>query len=483
MSDIKKEVGYVKALKSYLLQIEGLPSVKINDLLISESGSQALVKSLEENVVYALLVNQSTPLPTHSFYLDPKGLSIKISDALFGRVINPLGEPIDGGREINKGETLPIQFDVVALGIGAREEITEQLETGIIVVDMLMPLGKGQRELIFGEPRSGKTTFIIDTLKTQHDQGAICIYTLIGKEEKEIKEIVTELGKNEALERTIIIAATIKDKAPLISIVPHTAMTIADYYRAQGKEVLLILDDLGAHAKYLREVSLLMQTLPGREAYPGDIFYQQAHLIERAGRFNAQLGGGGTISLLPIIETDLDNFSALIPTNLMASTDGHLLFSISLRAEGYYPALDVDYSVTRVGRKTQHPLLKQLADKVKPILAEFETLKSYGMFGAEFGKRTQEGLRIGNIVKEMLKQEPNQRLAIQQQILFISLIFTNFMKSKDKDYIIKNKGKLLLEIGQQEYVQLVDRLSQPNIDLLINELNNKTLQLEQSMAE
>ena len=286
-----------------------------------------------------------------------------------------------------------------------------------------------------------------------------------------MKKIHGQLSANNALERTVIIAADSTLGAPVITLAADAALTIADYFREQGNEVLLVIDDLGTHAKYLREVSLLSQTLPGREAYPGDIFYQHAHLLERVGNFNEH-AGNGTITLLPLIEADLENFSTLIPTNLMASTDGHLLFSTARRAQGYYPAINIDDSVTRVGRKTQHPLLMQLADRIRPQLVEYQNLKNYGIFGTELGDRTQEGLRQGAVLHELLTQDPHHRLSITSQILLLSLAYTSFLKTRDAQFVREHKTVLLAGLEHEELTALVTE-SNHTLDTLLKALDTK----------
>lgn len=449
-----EEIGLTRSVKNYLLQLEGLRHVSINDLLISENGAKALVSNLDEEFITALLLSGQTPQPKDIFKKAEEGISLHVSSELLGRSINPLGEIIDGGAPLPPNHTLKLSTDTVALGINYRAEIREQLETGITLVDTLVPIGKGQRELIFGEPRSGKTTFLIDILKNQKKSGVICIYTLIGKAGSEITEIIADLKRKEAMQNTIVVASDVRSGAPLIALAPETAFCLADYFRKQGKEVVLVLDDLGAHAKYLREISLLSRTLPGREAYPGDIFYRHAHLMERAGHYTKD-AGGGTITLLPVIETELENFSTLIPTNLMASTDGHLYFRSNLRAEGYYPAIDSNESVTRVGKQTQHPFLREIAEKIRTLLAEYEELKNYGIFGTELGDKTQEGLRRGEITQELLKQEPNDYIPINTQILILSLLFTSHLKGFTADEVAKKKPQIIKTLSSPSLQEMV----------------------------
>jgi len=338
-----KEVGFVIQSQDYLLFLEGLPTTKLNDVIVDAQGHRAIITALEEEKIEAWMLDNFHSKPGDSFTVSPEGLRLALQYNLFGRTISPLGLPLDGKPGLPPGG-VEIDLDLVAPGIDSRELITEQFYTGLIAVDTLLPIGKGQRELLYGEPRSGKTPFLLDIIIHQKVFNRICIYCAMGRSEIDIKRFAENLIQNGGSSYTVIIAASSSDSAPLIAIAPAMASSVAEHYRDQGKDVLLILDDLATHAKYMREISLLAGRIPGRESYPADIFYQHSHLVERAGNFSDKKGKG-SITLLPVIETDLESFSSLIPTNVMSMTDGHLLFSASLRAQGQYPAIEIDRSI------------------------------------------------------------------------------------------------------------------------------------------
>lgn len=439
MTELQTEVGYVISCEDYLLNLEGLPSAHLNDLLVSDSGGRALVSSLESNRVQALMLDTAHPKPGDCFRLSPDGIRIPLGDYLFGRTVNPLGRPVDGKAALPL-DGPKLDLDVTASGIGTREMITEQLTTGFTLVDTLLPLGKGQRELIAGDARSGKTSFLLDTILAQKGRSIICIYAAIGKPEIDTKRFAGVIEHAGASPYTVIIAATSSQSAPLIAIAPYTAFFVAEHFLHQGREVLLILDDLGTHAKYLREMALLAQQIPGRESYPGGIFYEHAHLMERAGRFT--LYQKAALTLLPVIETELDNMTGLIPTNLMSQTDGHLLFTASQRSQGWYPAIDWARSVTRVGRQTQTLLQKILATRVRTALADYEELKGFIKFETELTEETQTKIKQAQMLEELLRQESQEPVSLAAQLILLTLPFTQFLLKYDQDFIKAHKRQI-----------------------------------------
>ena len=309
-------------------------------------------------------------------------------------------------------------------------------------MDTLLPLGRGQRELVLGDARSGKTSFLIDLIVNQKGTGAICIYASIGKPLTDLKKLLDILSINKALEHTVIVGASSSDPPPLIFIAPKTAFTIAEYFQSKGKHVLLILDDLGNHAKIYREMSLLEGRSPGRESYPGDIFYQQAHLLERAGNFN-ESEGGGSITAIPVMEVNLADFTTFIPTNLMAMTDGHILFTSSLYNRGQRPAIDLSLSVTRVGGQTQGRVQNALATRVKTVITQASEFATLSRFREELPSETQLILRQKELIEEFLQQDPLTPYSVELQMFLFGLVFTKFLEDKDKHFIRLYKKKLI----------------------------------------
>jgi F-type H+-transporting ATPase subunit alpha len=467
----EKEVGYVVSTQDYIVIVEGLPSARLYNIIITKSGGRAMVSALEKDRIEALMLDSERPKPGDYFELSDYGLRLPLNVDLFGRTINPLGMSLDGKAGLPPGGEA-LDLDLVAPGIDARSAVTEQFYTGITVVDTLLPIGKGQRELIMCEPRSGKEQFFLDVILSQKTQNRICIYAAIGRSELEVKRFAEDIKTVGADPYTIIIAATSSESAPMIQITPSVASSLAEYYRDQGKHVLLIFDDLATHAKYAREISLLAGRIPGRESYPADIFYQHSSIVERAGNFNEHFHNG-SITLLPTIETSIENFTNLIPTNVMSMTDGHILFSAGLRAQGIYPAIEADRSVTRVGRQTQTFIHKILSDRIRLLLAEYHDLERYGRFGSELSGETQLKLKRGKVVEELLKQEPMSSIAPDVQILMLSLVYTGFFDKTDIEFVRSQKKTIISTLQSSAYKVLLDAVKTAKLDDLINQFKGQ----------
>lgn len=476
---ITKEVGFITSIQDYLLYLEGLPTVRVNDILICENGARALVTALEREKVEAVMLDSFRPKPGDALTLSSAGLRIPIWSKLLGRAITPTGDPLDGKPGLPPGGD-PIDLDIIAGGIDTRRIITQQFITGISIIDTLLPIGKGQRELIIGEPRGGKSSFILECINHQKGKNIVCVYAGIGKPEVETQRFIKSMAETNSLENTVIVAASSNESAPLISITPHIAISIAEHFAKNSTDVLLILDDLSTHSKYLREMALLGGRIPGRESYPADIFYQHSHLVERAGSFNEK-NGNASITLLPVVETDVESMTSFIPTNIMSMTDGHIFFSASLRAQGQYPAVEPDRSVTRVGHQTQGVLHKQLSDKLRTLLADFHELEKYGHFGSELSADTQLTINRGKILVEMLTQEPLQDIPIAVQIIFLGIIFTPFCLSHDAEFIKRYKTQLLKLISESaEFAPIREKIKDYDIPTLFKVLSDMTPLLEKS---
>lgn len=473
------EVGFVVNAKGYLLALRGLPSARVNDILVDNDGNKAIVVSLDEESVHALLLSDALAKAGDEFTLLPHKLEYSLGKHLFGRIIDVFGDPVDGKGSLPK-KNASLAFERPALGVSTRKEITEQFETGISVVDILYPVGKGQRQLLFGPTSSGKTTFIRDIIVNQKGKNMICIYAGIGKPKAFIERFADSIFSQGADAYTIIMAAFAEEQTSIASIMPTISLFIAEYFCRSGKDVLLILDDLGTHSKYMREISLLMGQIPGRQSYPGDIFYQHAHLLELAGNFNKDYGDS-SITLLPVLETDIENFTDLIPTNLMAMTDGHLFFAPELKSEGYYPSIAIDRSVTRVGRQTQRSIQKELSTRIMMLFAEFKKQEEYSRFGTNLSSKTRNTLRQGELVLELLKQDPFESLREETQIALLSLIFTDFLEKRERPFLEKYKKALINGIMNDSRLADVRKMVTDNtvpFSDFIQEYNKKTTVLE-----
>lgn len=476
----QSEVGYVTAVNNYLVWINGLPNIKINEIVVSENKTRAVVVAIRNDLVEALILDDTKVTPKEMFSRTLSQLSISVGSHILGRTINPLGQPIDGmGRFGNQGQK--VQIEKNPPGIKMREQITKQFETGIILIDMLVPIAFGQRELIIGDPRSGKTSCLIDMVVNQKGQDVICVLGLIGKPITEIRNLVQILTVNKAIDYCSIISSSSSDKASLVYLTPAIAISVAEYFQHQGKQVLLILDDLGIHAKYYREISLLSGLTPGRESYPGDIFYQHAKLIERAGNFNVKYGGGSSITALPIIETNLDDFAAFMPTNLMGMTDGHLLFNATRYHQGYRPSIDIPLSVSRVGRQTQMLAQKRLSDKIKALLAESSKLETFSRLGSDISPQTRFIIKQAHQIESLLKQKALLKIPIPVSMILLGLVFTTFFSEKDEKFVDNNKEKitryLIANINMAEYGKQISKYKDEKE--FINSLTVMIPQLEQ----
>lgn len=443
-SRMNTEIGYVISVRDFLIRLDGFPTIRINDMVESDSGLRGWISSVGSNFAEALMLDEGQITPKQAFKKIHSKLSISSGDFLLGRAINPLGIPIDGKGILAKTKVAEVlELEQIAPGIESREYIAQQFLTGITLIDTLVPLGQGQRELIMGDAHSGKTQFLIDTIVNQKGTGVICIYASIGKPAVSVRGLINILKANGALDYTVVIATSSSEMAPLIFLTPKTAITVAQYFQKKGKEVLLILDDLGNHAKIYREISLLGNKPPGRESYPGDIFYQHAHLLERAGNFTKD-AGGGSITALPVIELNMSDFTTLIPTNLMSMTDGHLLFKSSLRAQGQSPAIDISLSVSRVGRQTQDKVSNLLSTRVRQVLSQATDLETISRFSSELSEETQLTLRRKDLIMELLKQDPLTGIPKQIQIILLTFPFITFFKTKNRAFVQQYK-KIIIQ--------------------------------------
>ncbi len=436
------EVGYVTSTRDFLISLDGFPSIRVNDMVESESGIRGWVNSISQDQIEVLMLDEGKILPKQLFKKVPFRLGIGVGDFLLGRAINPLGIPIDGKGMLSKEKiTKILELEQSAPGLETREFISEQFLTGITLIDTLIPLGKGQRELVLGDAHSGKTGFLIDVLINQKNTGVVCVVALIGKPAVSVRNLIDILKSNNALSNSVIVATSSSEMAPLIFLTPKTAFSVAEYFQRQGKDVLLILDDLGIHAKIYREIALLGNKSPGRESYPGDIFYQHSHLLERAGKF-LPTAGGGSITALPVIELNLNDFTTLIPTNVMSMTDGHLLFKSALRSQGQIPAIDISLSVSRVGRQTQDQMNNLLSTKIRQVLSEAADLETISRFSSELPPETQLILRRKDLILEILKQDPLSPISKPIQVILLALPFTAFFKDKTRAFMEKYKRKI-----------------------------------------
>lgn len=413
------EVGEIIQVGDGIARIYGLQNVMANELLEFPHSIYGMALNLEENNVGCILFGNDKYLKEGDVVKRTgKVIQVPVGKSLIGRVVNPLGQPIDGKGPIQTDEFSPLERK--ALGVVARQPVKEPLQTGIKAIDSMIPIGRGQRELIIGDRQIGKSTIAIDTILNQKGQDVYCIYVAIGQKAVSIAKLQKIFEEHGAMDYTTIVASTANDPAPMLYIAPYSGASIGEYFRDRGMHALVIYDDLSKHAWAYRQISLLLRRPPGREAYPGDIFYLHSRLLERAAKLNDKLGGG-SLTALPIVETQAGDFSAYIPTNVISITDGQIYLEPDLFFGGIRPAINVGLSVSRVGGNAQIKAMKQVAGKLRLDLAQYRELESFAKFSSELDKTTQAQLTRGQRMVELLKQDQNQTLPVEKQIAVIFL--------------------------------------------------------------
>lgn len=416
-----EKVGHVVEIFDGIARVSGLSDLKASEMVAFEGGAKGVALNLEEETVGIIILGDFSKIKEGEIVkATGEILSVPVSDKQIGRVLNALGEPIDGKGDIKGDLRNPIEK--VAPGVITRLRVNQPVQTGIKAIDGLIPIGRGQRELIIGDRQTGKTAIAIDTILNQKGQNMICVYVSIGQKDSKLRKIQTKLAEAGAMDYTIIVSAGAGEPAPLSYIAPYTGVSIAEYFMDQGKDVLIIYDDLSKHAVAYREISLLLRRPPGREAYPGDVFYLHSRLLERACRRNKEYGGG-SITALPIIETQSGDISAYIPTNVISITDGQIFLETDLFYKGIRPAVNVGFSVSRVGGDAQIKAMKKVAGRIKLDLAQFRELEAFAQFGSDLDESTKKQLERGKRAVEVLKQPQYSPMAtIDQVIVFYALI-------------------------------------------------------------
>jgi len=416
--DVKvSNVGTVLQVGDGIARIYGLEKVMASELLEFADGTIGIALNLEEDNIGAVLMGEGRDIEEGSTVVSTgKIAQIGVGEALIGRVVDPLGRPLDGKGDINTTETRLIESP--APGIVARRSVCEPLQTGITAIDAMIPIGRGQRELIIGDRQTGKTAIAVDTILNQAKEDVICIYVAIGQKASTVAQIVGTLQERGAMDYTIVVAANANDPATLQYLAPYSGATMAEYFMYKGKHTLVIYDDLSKQAQAYRQMALLLRRPPGREAYPGDVFYLHSRLLERAAKLNDELGGG-SMTALPIVETQAGDVSAYIPTNVISITDGQIFLSSDLFNAGIRPAVNPGISVSRVGSAAQTKAMKKVAGKIKLELAQFDELEAFSQFASDLDKATQAQLARGQRLRELLKQAQSSPLPLAEQVAII----------------------------------------------------------------
>ena len=412
-----EQVGRIVEVGDGIARITGLPGCAVNEILEFQDGTEGLALNLDEETIGAVILGEDTGLEEEQLVkATGRILSVRVGDALLGRVVNALGEPLDGRGPIATTETR--RLEVQAPGIVKRQPVSEPLQTGIKAIDAMTPIGRGQRELIIGDRKTGKTTVAIDTILNQKGLGVKCIYVAIGQKESSVAQTVATLERYGALEYTVVVLAGAADPAPFKYLAPYAGCAMGQHWMDNGEHALIVYDDLSKQAEAYRQMSLLLRRPPGREAYPGDVFYLHSRLLERAAKLSDD-AGGGSLTALPIIETKAGDVSAYIPTNVISITDGQVFLESELFYAGVRPAINVGISVSWVGSAAQIKAMKAVSGTLKLDLAQFRELEAFATFGSELDKVSQAQLDRGYRLTELLKQGLNQPVPVEEQVLVI----------------------------------------------------------------
>jgi F-type H+-transporting ATPase subunit alpha len=411
------EVGSIISLGDGIARIHGIENAMAGEMLEFPHGVMGIALNLEEESVGAVLLGEFTEIKEgDTVKRTGRIISVPVGEEMLGRVVNALGQPIDGKGPIASKQFSPIER--LAPGVVDRQPVKEPLQTGLKAIDAMVPIGRGQRELIIGDRQTGKTAVAIDTILNQKETGVICIYNAIGQKQSTIAQVVRTLEEADAMRYSIVVAAGASDPAPLLYISPYSACAMGEFFRDIGKHALCIYDDLSKHAQAYREISLLLRRPPGREAYPGDVFYLHSRLLERAAKLKIELGGG-SLTALPVIETQAGDLSAYIPTNVISITDGQIFLESDLFNQGVRPAINVGNSVSRVGGSAQIRAMRQVAGTLRLDLAQYRELAAFAQFGSDLDKATQAQLTRGARLVEILKQPQYEPLAVERQVAII----------------------------------------------------------------
>jgi F-type H+-transporting ATPase subunit alpha len=438
---IVEEEGAVLSVGDGIVRISGLSEVAVGELVEFSSQERAMMMNLEEDSVGAVLFGPDSHIQQgDAVRRIGSVISVPVGDELLGRVVNALGEPLDGGEPITARKFRPVEAP--APGIAMRQPVNEPLQTGILAIDAMVPIGKGQRELIIGDRQTGKTTIAVDTILNQKGKNVICIYVGIGQKASTIAQVVSTLREHGALEYSIVVSAAASDPAAMQYLAPYAGCAMAEEFMYRGKDVLIIYDDLSKHAVAYRAISLLLRRPPGREAYPGDVFYLHSRLLERAAKLSDKMGGG-SLTALPIVETQAGDVSAYIPTNVISITDGQIILSSELFFSGQRPAVNVGLSVSRVGGDAQIPALRSVSSHLRLDLAQYRELATFAQFGSELDKNTRAVLERGERIERILRQSQHELLSAEDQVMLLYAVVNHYLDAVPLEKINEFKEEFL----------------------------------------
>lgn len=452
-----QEVGTVISVGDGIATVHGIDHAMYGEVVTFENGLKGMVQDIRANSIGCILFGKDTGIKEGTKVArTQKQAGVPVGDAFIGRIVNALGAPIDGKGEIKADGYRPVENP--APGIIDRKSVTVPLETGILSIDSMFPIGRGQRELIIGDRQTGKTSVALDTILNQKGKDVICIYVAIGQKASTVAKIVSTLEKHGAMDYTTVFSSTASDCAPLQYIVPYAGTALAEYFMYKGKDVLMVYDDLSKHAVAYRALSLLLERSPGREAYPGDVFYLHSRLLERAARMSDEYGGG-SLTALPIIETQAGDVSAYIPTNVISITDGQIYLETEMFNSGFRPAINAGLSVSRVGGSAQIKAIKKIAAPIRTELAQYRELASFSQFGSELDADTKEKLAQGERIMEMLKQPQYKPMPVEYQVIIIYAVTKKYVIDIPVDKILDFQEGLF-EFIDTKYPQIPESIKE-----------------------
>ncbi len=469
-----EETGKVISFSDGVARAYGLSNIMAGEMVEFESGDKGMALNLEESSVGIVVLGKGTEIKEGtSVKRTGKLLKVPVGESIVGRVVNPLGEPLDGKGEIEASEERFVEEK--APGIMARKSVHEPLQTGIKAIDALVPIGRGQRELIIGDRQTGKTTVAIDAIINQKGQDVTCIYVAIGQKESTVAQVVKKLTEAGAMDYTIVVNAGASESAALQFLAPYAGVTMGEYFRDNGKHALIVYDDLSKHAVAYREMSLILRRPPGREAYPGDVFYLHSRLLERAAKVSDELGAG-SLTALPIIETQAGDVSAYIPTNVISITDGQIFLETDLFNSGIRPAINVGLSVSRVGGAAQIKATKQVSGTLRLDLAQYRELQAFAQFASDLDEGSRKQLERGQRMVEVLKQPPYSPLPIEKQVVIIYAGANGFLDDIDASEVVKFESELHPFI-EAKYPNILEAIREEK------KLSDKTIELLNTALE
>ena len=452
------KAGVIRSVKDAIIHVEGLPGLKMGEVLrIIGTSSHALVMQVERDAAYAILLEGSEGIREGlAAESQNRFLTISVDESMVGRVVDPLGIALDGKSALGKGKTMLLESQ--APSVMERSSVDQPVQTGLLAIDALIPIGRGQRELIIGDRQTGKTTVAIDTILNQRGQNMMCIYVAIGQRESKTAQVVELLREHGALDYTVVVSAGASSSAIMQFLAPYAGAAIGEYFMQQGKDALVVYDDLSKHAVAYREMSLLLRKPPGREAYPGDVFYIHSRLLERAAKMD-EAHGGGSLTALPIVETQANDVSAYIPTNVISITDGQIFLESSLFYQGIRPAMNVGISVSRVGSSAQTKIMKKVSGTVKLDLAQYYELAAFSQFSSELDASTKQQLTRGERVVEALKQKAQHPYALWQEVVILRAAATGSLDAVKRSEVTHSIAQLL-ENFEVRFPELVKEIQE-----------------------